>query len=501
VKHPNTHSRKPAQFDEAALLGLVHDAVIASDLNGVVQAWNTGAHRVYGYTAAEMIGRNIREVYFPEDLGQIPGDIENPVQAAADGSELRDVTLRRRHKSGRQMLISLRIATIRDEDGRVAGFVTCSNDITQRKCAEDALFQAHAELEQRIEDRTRELRTSRERLDHLLLSSPGVLYSTHSSEHFQLTFLSRNAESVFGRMPGDAPGESPCRLDRVHIDDRAAVKHFPAQVVARGSSRMEYRYLRATGEWRIVRDSAVASAGREVVGYCLDITEERAAESARLEKERLSLFAEALLTTQEAERKRISRELHDDLSQRLATLILDTGILEQSLRGPDNPVKTQLRALKAQAASISDTVRALAHQLHSAGLEQFGLSAALENECAEVKRRCAARVRFRARGVPPKLPENVSLCLYRVAQECLRNVVRHSNATDASVTLSVRPGAIVLRVKDNGCGFDMEEVRRRNSLGIVSMNERVRLVNGKLTLDSRREGGTLVEAIVPILLA
>jgi PAS domain S-box-containing protein len=512
-----------SQFDQSQLLGLVHDAVIATDTNGTIHSWNAGAERLYGYSPAEVFGNNIRLVYFPEDLAGLPAEVANPVQSAARGRDLIDAMVRRRHRDGRSLLVSLRIAVIRDASGAIAGFITCSNDITQRKLAEDALVRAHAELEQRIEERTRdlwqtnarleaevaerrrveaELRASRERLDHLLLRSPGVLYSSGVG-NIRPTFVSQNAASVFGYPAGEFLDHPAFRMDHVHPDDRAQAQSFPAHVAREGQHSVDYRFLHGDGSWRYVRDSAVAvrdESGKpvEIVGYWLDVTEEKRAEEDRREQERLRFFAETLLTTQEAERKRVSRELHDDLNQRLATLILDAGILEQNLPSPPGEIRKRLTQLKRQAAGISDSVRAIALQLHSAGLEQFGLRAALEQECASLAQRTSVRIAFRSRRVPEAMPENVSLCLYRVAQECLRNVLRHSGARRAVVTLEGFNGSIRLRVKDDGAGFDVDRARGRKSLGLISMNERVRLIGGALTIDSRSSGGTLVEVRAPL---
>jgi two-component system sensor histidine kinase UhpB len=156
-----------------------------------------------------------------------------------------------------------------------------------------------------------------------------------------------------------------------------------------------------------------------------------------------------------------------------------------------------LTELKESAAAISDSVRAIALQLHSAGLEQFGIRAALEQECASLAQRTGMRIRFSGKSASYTLPENVSLCLYRVAQECLRNVVRHSAAERASVTLSESAGSIALCVTDNGVGFNFDEKRGR-SLGLTSINERVRLLNGALTVDSRIGRGTRVEVRIPL---
>ena len=513
-----------SRFEEDHLLRLVHDAIIMSDVAGLVHLWNPGAERVYGFSPEEMQGKHLSAVYFAEDLAKIPAGIANPVQFAAGGESLTEVILRRRHKDGRPLIISLRISEIRDSSGELAGFITCSNDVTRRKTAEDALLRAHAELEERVEARThelsamnlrlrdqigereraeRELRTSRERLDHLLLSSPGVLYSRGGPDRFAPTFVSANALHVLGHAAGDYLADPDFWLERVHPDDRSAALRLREHVARDGQHRGEYRFLHADGTWHVIRDSAVVVRGLsgqpvEIVGYWLDVTEEKRAEETRREQERLRLFAEALLTAQEGERKRISRELHDDLNQQLATLILDIALLEKKLPEAPRQIRRRLGTLRKSAAGISDAVQSIALELYSAGLEHFGLAAVLEQECASLQRRSQMRIHFSGNSAGVALPDNVALCLYRVSQECLRNAVRHSGAQRVSVTLEETKRSVRLCVEDNGVGFIPEEKRGGKSLGLTSINDRVKLLNGLVTVDSAIGRGTRVEVTLPL---
>ena len=279
-----------------------------------------------------------------------------------------------------------------------------------------------------------------------------------------------------------------------HVEERISV----------GQWFTDYRFQHADGEYRFVRDSAVAvrdESGNlvELVGHMVDITAQKQAETDRLEREKLRLFAEALITAQEAERKRVSRELHDDLNQRLASLILDLSLLQRNPPKTVELFRSPLTGLKRRIAGVSDDVRRIALQLHSAGLEQFGLRAALEQECTAISERTKIQIDFEAERAPSDvLPENVSICLCRVAQECLRNVITHSKTKRAAVTLDGGPGEIRLCVEDTGAGFDPTQSRSRQSLGLISMAERLRQVGGTLLIDSAVGRGTRVEARVPL---
>jgi PAS domain S-box-containing protein len=506
-------------FDPGELLAHVHDSIIVTDLDGTIRSWNAGAERVYGYSSAEVIGKNIELLYFPEEAHLRETALLKPLRS----KDLHELRLRDRRKDGSEIFVSIRASVLRDPSGAVIGLVGCSNDITQQKNAEDALLRLRADLERRVEERTRDLtdvnrqlqdemeerrrvelalRASQERLQHLLRESPGVLYSCEPAHDFAATFTSDNVAAVFGYPTTEFVQTPSFWLDHVHPEDRERVLREAATIIEAGQHNQEYRFLHGDGTYRIIRDSAVAvrdDAGTvvEIVGYCADITGEKRAEQVRWEQEKLHFLTEALLTTQEAERKRISRELHDDLNQRLAVLILEIGLLERGLPKTGDAMKAELKALKARAADISDEVRRIALRLHSAGLDQLGLKAALEHECAIVSDHTEIQTEFTST-LSRELPEHVALCLYRVAQECLRNIVRHSKARLASVRLEDVAGAIELTVTDDGVGFDPREVRGRQNLGFISMSERIRSVNGTLLVDSGGGQGTQVKVRVPL---
>lgn len=503
----------------AELLAQVHDAIIATDTNGIVRSWNPGAERLYGYTAAEMLGRDIRTLHFPEDLPNVDQSVLLPLRS----SSVNQLTTRRRRKDGRSVIVSLRLRVIHDSSGQPVGTVGCSHDITALLQSQEALQKTLDNLEAHVAERTRDLstanqrleseiqerrrietalRASEERLRHLLRRSPGVLYSCEPRENFPATFVSENMAATFGFAAEAFLRDPKFWIEHVHPDDRERVFAQIDRGGDEGQWVVEYRFRHASGEYRQVRDSTVVvrdDAGRviEFVGHMADITEEKLASEAKREQERLRFLAEALITAQEAERKRISLELHDDLNQRLATLILEIGILQRNPPRTGAELRARLSALKTQSAQISDEVRRIALQLHSAGLEQFGLRAALEQECATLSGLAGMKITFRCKSAPENLPPHVALCLYRVTQECLRNVVKHSGAGRAAVSLGVRRSCIRLYIADRGAGFDLEKIRARKSLGLISIHERVREVGGTVRLDSGPGRGTRVEILVP----
>lgn len=214
-------------------------------------------------------------------------------------------------------------------------------------------------------------------------------------------------------------------------------------------------------------------------------------------EEGLRNLAARLISAQEQERRRISRELHDDLSQRLAMLALESETLERHESLPPN-VREKLGRLRFEMGELSDSVHRMAYQLHPSFLDDLGLRIALESFISDFCRREGIQTKFTAANIPSSLPADVSLCLYRVTQECLRNIAKHSKAKRASVRLEQSDHVIRLSIKDSGIGFATEALQSsRGGLGIVSIGERVRLLKGKIQLESAPNKGTRVQITIP----
>ena len=199
-----------------------------------------------------------------------------------------------------------------------------------------------------------------------------------------------------------------------------------------------------------------------------------------------------LLSAHGDERKRLARELHDDLTQRLARLSIDAGQLERS-PGAD----ARMAGMRQELVRLSEDVHSLSYRLHPSMLDDLGLVEALKAECDRVARHSALRVDVDARGVPDALSVDTSLCLFRVAQEALNNAVRHACASVVTVLLSPSGKGLQLAVSDNGSGFDPARSPEHPSLGLASMRERVRLLQGQLDIESTPGRGTTVVAWVP----
>ena len=236
-----------------------------------------------------------------------------------------------------------------------------------------------------------------------------------------------------------------------------------------------------------------------IVGLLVQTANLRRAEAGLRESQReLRLLTGRLLQAQEMERRRIARELHDDLNQSLALLAVEMDLLSHKPPDSTTQLSGRIQELSARVKELSSSVHELSHRLHPSKLEQLGLAAAVRSLCQELTQAHGLQIKFTFYQVPEGLPEDTALCLYRIAQEGLRNVIKHSGAQQAAVKLGGSTDTLSLSIVDDGVGFDPGLVDGQGGLGLISMRERLRLVDGTIAIDSRRSSGTRIEVRVPL---
>jgi PAS domain S-box-containing protein len=283
-----------------------------------------------------------------------------------------------------------------------------------------------------------------------------------------------------------------------HPDDRdAAQQAVEESLRADTGFDHEYRVVvpdRGT-RWVAVRGTVErddACQAVRVPGVAMDITARKEAEEAA------QSLSGRLIHAQEAERARLARELHDDLNQGLALLAVELEMFGQTPPAAGSAVTGRMQEFAALVKNLSYRVHRLSHELHPANLEQLGLVAAVRSVCRELSAAYHIEIEFEPHDVPRALPGEVALCLYRVIQEALQNVVKHSGADRAKVELTAEDRGLRLVVSDQGCGFEPANQTGGRSLGLVSMRERVRLVQGHISVQSRRGEGTRIQVQVPL---
>jgi two-component system, NarL family, sensor kinase len=209
-------------------------------------------------------------------------------------------------------------------------------------------------------------------------------------------------------------------------------------------------------------------------------------------------LAGRLLTAEDDERRRIARELHDGVNQDLASLSIALSVLENSLpEDTSDGRRREVTRLHARAVELAETIRYLSHELHPGILQYAGLAAALQSHCREFDGNHEVRVTYQSDDDLGHVPADVALCVYRVTQEALKNAAMHAKARHAWVTVAREEADLVLRIRDDGSGFDLAKARGRG-LGLISLEERVRHVGGRLVIDTELQRGTTIRVVVPL---
>jgi PAS domain S-box-containing protein len=297
-------------------------------------------------------------------------------------------------------------------------------------------------------------------------------------------------EAHTGWMRDDIVGRTPLEIGL--WADQGQRTTFMNRLTANGSVRdFEVTFRRRDGQIRTAVGSAelIELNGEQcALSVIADITERKQAEEA------MASFSSRLIEAQEAERTRIARELHDDINQRIAMVAISLRIAMQDL--PASDLRANLEEATEQICELGDDIQALSHRLHSSKLEYLGLEAATSGFCRELSERQNIQIDFRCDRIPKGLSNEVALCLFRVLQEALHNAVKHSGVDAFEVSLTHASGEIELRVRDSGVGFDPEGKNNLDGLGLTSMKERLRAVNGELSIDSKPGHGTTILALV-----
>jgi len=341
-----------------------------------------------------------------------------------------------------------------------------------------------------------ELRESEERFR--LAAQAGKMFAYEWDAKTDLLVRSEQSTQILG-IDAAASITGHQILAKVYPDDREMLMAAIARLTPQNPVlQVTYRMIRQDGSVVWVGRSSRAhfdAQGRmlRIVGMVADITERKLVEEA------LSRLSRRLIEAQERERTRIARELHDDLGQRLALLQIGLEQIEHETTGLPPFAHEKLHNAADIASQLSSDLHSLSHQLHPVKLDLQGLVAAMGSLCGEVSKQHGIKVKFVHRDVPGQIQEDVALCLFRVVQEALRNVVKHSSAAEARVELSGNSDEITLCISDCGTGFNPESARRKGGLGLVSMDERLRLVSGSFSIESDSSQGTRIRARVPNL--
>jgi PAS domain S-box-containing protein len=492
------------------ILERVPDALYVYDLStGTTSYINSRARDVLGYSAADVTERGSRfgtELWHPDDAAKLP-EHRRRLQLLRDGETHETEYRVRQPGGGYRWLRSRTVVFARDAKGAVRQIVGSVQDITTMKSAEDALY--------RSEERFRSYFDLG--LIGMAITSPTTGIVQVNDEICRILGYDR-AELLRLNWPAIT-----------HPDDLAADVAQFRRVAAGEIDRyaLDKRWIRKNGStvWSTISVGAVRRQDRSIcyfVALLQDITDRKQAEQALVRardelegrvaartseltvlnrqlleyQQELRNLTARLIDVQEAQTRSLARELHDEVSQQLAAIgVAVAGVAQTS----GTAGHATLMRVVEDINRLAFNVHRVSRQLHPAILEDLGLPAALQSECFAFTEQYGLAAEFESFAVPQSVPHDVALCLYRIAQESLRNAGKHAGGTTVHVTLRGTDGELTLLVEDRGVGFDRDIVKDKRGLGLVSMEERVRLVGGTLAVTSRPGAGTRIVARVPLI--
>jgi len=462
--------------------------------------YNDAEREVIGPLHPYALGKPAREVLV--DMWDTVGPMLHKVLKSGESTWSVDQPLMfDRYGLAEEAFFTWSYSPIPDDDGGIGGVLLVTQETTQRVLAERRLRES-AEREWKLRA---EADSQRALLETVLnqMAAGVVIAKAPSGE---VVLANNQARQILERSVGELRSvEEYSQYQMFRLDGRAySTQEQPlVRSILQGEVVMgeELRYLRPDGTFRVlftnsapVRDETGAIVASVVTFQ--DITDLRRAqeELLRQSNEVIHDLAGKLITAQEEERKRIARDLHDDVAQRIGLLSVRMDNLQRSLP-PGIAAAEELSDIRKEIEQASEGIRLISHQLHSSRLI-LGLPRALEGYCREFSQQRGIKVEFTQKGSTVPLPEPVPLVMFRVLQETLYNVARHSGAAQVEVSLLWEGDEIRLRVKDRGKGFDPLQIS--DGLGLVSIRERLRLVDGKFKLSSAPGLGTEVEVSVPV---
>lgn len=353
----------------------------------------------------------------------------------------------------------------------------------------------------RLRDRAQAVQRESESTSHALFEAAAQAIFIVSPSG-KIVAANPATEKIFGYSPAELTGHNiemlvPEKMRGTHVGHRQDYFDQPQNRPMGLGMDLQARRKDGTDFYAEISLSYIRTqTATMAVAFVTDISRRRLDSEAILQqKEALRQLAGRMMTAQDDERRRIARDLHDDLSQKLAYLSMDIGKL--ATKPSAKEFLGDLHPLQMRAAEAAESVRRISHQLHPAVLDDIGLEAAIEQYCEEFEERYGIATEFTSRNIPDSLPRDVAGSLYHIFQECLRNVSKHSKAEVVVVTLEAVGSVLKLGVKDEGVGLS-DQRAAGSSIGILSMRERANLINGTLSIQSKAGSGTEISVEVPL---
>lgn len=459
------------------------DAIVCIDLKGSITFWNPVAEKIFGWLSSEVLGNTLSETIIPLRYRAIHSDgMKRYLQTGTALVLNRTIEITALNKKGEEFSIDLSIVSIQQSNKPF--FCAFIRDISERKKAEN------------------ELRKLKESYLALINNVEGIVWEA-DAKTFEFTFVSENAERLLG-YPKEMWLEKPrFWADHIYKEDRGwAIDYCMKCTKDKIPHDFEYRMIAADGRLIWLRDIvSVQVENDEAVklsGIMVDITNQKISEEENREKkEQLQLLAEHLQEIREEERKSIAREIHDELGQQLTIMKMDVSWLEENMKEKNEAIEYKMSEFKKMIDQTVSTVRRIAYELRPSMLDDMGLVAAIEWQLTEFEKRSGIKTEYHGRQSRFPLTDAAKTGLFRIVQESLTNVGRYAKAKHVKVSLMQENNSIILKIVDDGVGFEIEKLAFKKSLGIVGMKERCLMLGGEFKIETTVGTGTKIKVIIP----
>lgn len=460
------------------LIEQASDGIFISDSTGRYIDVNTSACKMLGYEKEELLNMSGSDILYHA------ADIENlhkSYDALKSGeSYIREVTLRKKDNSPLEVESSSKMIS----DGRFIGIV---RDLTERKKVAEEILSSKRQFQNLVENIT------------------GV-YWVNNLETHETIYISPSYETIWGKPVKEIYENPMAFINSIHPDDMNLVMASYHSLTETLKENITYRIIRPDGELRwisalvnVVPDS---KGNKLEYGYAEDITErKKAAEEIKANSELLRELYSYQQNIREEERTHIAREIHDELGQQLTGLKMDLFWINRKLQPADNAISEKLLSTLALIDTTIETVRRIATELRPSILDDLGLVAALDWQSDEFEKRSSIKVDFSSKLQEALVMPDIATALFRIYQELLTNVARHSKASIVKAAIWQEGEKLYLKVEDNGQGFDMSNILNKKTLGLRGIKERTSLIGGTYEIKSNPGSGTSVLISVPLHIA
>ena len=514
-------ARESALRRAFVILDTIREGVMVTDSTNHIISVNPAFTAITGYLAEEAIGRDPSFLGAGTHTPQFYGAMWDSL--ARDGSWYGELVNRR--KNGERYVESLSITPMRADDGATSHFVGVFSDITERKLAEASLRELHRELDQRVVDRTSELLRANLHLQQEVRRREGAQQALRDAERFFHATIDSLSDRV---LVLDQDGSlvhanQACLNFAGHVTGQLQYLHFcetdarwqrgAGQELAAGirtviggqadAYALEYEFFAADGpRWSLAKVSRFLGAGplRVVVAHT-DITERKLMDGAlRQSHAQLRQLALHLETAKEDERKRISRDIHDELGQNLLALRIDISMLSARTQGSHPRLHGKVETVLGNIDTTIKSVRGIMNELRPMALD-LGLQAAIEWQVGDFRKRSgiACQLHVRDDALFAAIGGQAEIALFRIVQEGLSNVMRHARATAVEIELSWDACALHVSICDNGVGITSQQQRKKQCFGLIGIDERVRALGGRFDIGAPPAGpGCLLTLQVPL---